>query len=63
MSDLARAIETIRAAMLVDPGYAIGWHANLAVMLTDEGVPHERAQEQARGFMLRTFGVRDYEPS
>ena len=48
------AMACLREAMK-DDHYANGWHANIAVLLTDEGVDYERAQERASGFMRLVF--------
>lgn len=52
---VAQAMDCLQAAMK-DDDLANGWHANIAVLMTDEGVPYDRAQERAAGFMRLVFG-------
>ena len=52
---VAQAMDCLTTAMQ-DDDMANGWHANIAVLLTDEGVPYDKAQERASGFMNLTFG-------
>jgi hypothetical protein len=48
------ALGTLTEAMKEDD-MANGWHANIAVLLTDEGVSYDKAQERAAGFMRMVF--------
>ena len=48
------AMKILTEAMQNDE-YANGWHANIAVLLTDEGVDYDKAQERAAGFMRLVF--------
>ena len=51
------AMAALSSRFRADDDYALGWHSNLAVMLTDYGVPYDAAQEQAAGFMRRAFNI------
>jgi len=51
------AMNVIRQAMQDDPGYAWAWHCNIACLLLDEGVSHDRANNRASSFMNLAFGV------
>jgi hypothetical protein len=53
-TSVSAAIDTLREAMK-DDGMANGWHANIAVLMTDEGVDYDKAQERAAGFMKLVF--------
>lgn len=52
---VTQAMERLSEAMK-DDDMANGWHANIAVLMTDEGVPYNKAQERASGFMNLVFG-------
>lgn len=56
MNKVKEAMKVLSDAMK-DEGYARAWHANIAVLLTDEGVDHAKAQERAAGFMRLVFGA------
>ena len=51
---VAQAMGCLSEAMK-DDDHANGWHANIAVLLTDEGVPYDAAQKRAAGFMKLVF--------
>jgi hypothetical protein len=50
-------IEAITQAIREDEGYAISWHANLAMAYQDEGGDHATANRAAARFMQQLFGV------
>jgi hypothetical protein len=60
---VAEAFERLKLAMQRDPGYATGWHANLAMAFFDAEQDdklmseHEHAQRAAALFMERCFDV------
>jgi hypothetical protein len=58
----AEAMNVIRQAMREDPGYAWTWHCNIACLLLDEGVAHDRANDRASGFMKLAFDVETKAP-
>lgn len=51
---VAQAMGCLKTAMQ-DDDLANGWHANLAVLMTDSGVSYDEAQERASGFMNLVF--------
>lgn len=53
----ASGMQHLKTAIQADPEYAHGWHCNLAVAMTDEGVDHDTAQRAADRFMQNAFGV------
>jgi hypothetical protein len=53
-TSISAAMNTLKDAMQ-DDDMANGWHANIAVLLTDEGVDYDNAQERAAGFMKMVF--------
>ncbi len=61
-SATAEAMNVIRRAMRDDPGYAWTWHCNIAILLLDEGVAHDRANSRASGFMRLAFDVETKAP-
>lgn len=56
-NNTAQAFETIKSAMQEDPGYAWGWHCNIAMAAVDSGVGRIKANQSAAEFMRRCFGV------
>ncbi len=46
----------VRNEMARDDDLALGWHSNLAVMMTDAGVDYYDAQKRASQFMNMAFG-------
>jgi hypothetical protein len=55
--ELSEAFAVVKQAMVDDPDYAHGWHANLACCAKDEGVNHEAAQNIASRFMKLAFDI------
>jgi hypothetical protein len=53
-TSVSAAINILKDAMK-DDDMANGWHANIAVLMTDEGVAYDKAQERAAGFMKLVF--------
>ena len=51
------AFDTITKALHADPGYAWGWHCNIAMSMVDEGLDHYLANKGAARFMHQVFGV------
>lgn len=51
------AFATLRRALQSDDGFAIGWHANIAMSAYDEGVSYETSQKIAARFMKIAFDV------
>ena len=49
------AMNALRRAMQADPGYAWTFRCNIAFLLIDEGVSHERAHSRASSFMKIAF--------
>ena len=56
------AMDHLRQAMKDDPSYAWTWHCNIACLLLDEDVPHDRANDRASDFMKRAFDVETKAP-
>jgi hypothetical protein len=54
---LELSIMTICDALRSDEDYRYGWHANLSVMMQDEGVRKDRADARADEFLKSTFGA------
>jgi hypothetical protein len=50
-------INAITSAVREDEGYAISWHANIAMAFQDEGGDHATANRAAARFMGQLFGV------
>ena len=53
----AEAMQALSAALKGDPDYAWIWHCSIAIVMQDEGVPHEAANRAAANFMKLAFGV------
>ena len=56
------AMTHLSQAMKDDPSYAWSWHCNIACLLLDEGIAHNRANDRASGFMKLAFGVETKAP-
>jgi len=61
---IKEAMDTLREAMAEDPGYAWGWHCNIAMACMDSmdsatGIKssHKTGNEAASRFMSNCFGV------
>lgn len=54
---LRSAMHTLKQAIIEDPGYAWGWHSNIAMAAFDEGLSHEKANKAAARFMKLAFDV------
>lgn len=53
----AAAMDTLRAAIKADEGYAWSWHCNIAMASFDEGLSHDAANAAAARFMKMCFDV------
>ncbi|MFW6002553.1 MAG: hypothetical protein ACOCQD_04365 [archaeon] len=51
------AIETLEKCMKEDEDYAMGWHANIAVRIQDEGVDHKTSNLAADRIMQGCFNI------
>ena len=66
-SDVGEAFHILQKAMLKDPSYAYGWHANIAMALfdsmpqtfwmPDKSQWHDICNDAATEFMIRAFQV------
>lgn len=52
---IAAAMKTLSDAMQSDPDYYHGWHANLSMMMQDEGIGRDAANDRARDFLKTAF--------
>ncbi|MEM9148695.1 MAG: hypothetical protein AAGC57_21295 [Pseudomonadota bacterium] len=53
----AQGMTILKQAMANDSSYAIGWRANLSMVMQDEGVSSETANKVAARFMMLVFGL------
>ena len=56
-SNVKKAMDTLRNAMISDPDYAWGWHCNIACLMLDEGLECKIANKKAASFMKLAFNV------
>lgn len=55
-NEIVAAMATLKSAMASDPGYAWGWHCNIAMPIVDAtGVSHKLANEAAAHLMQHLF--------
>lgn len=54
---IAEAMAVLSQAMADDSDYRFGWQSNIAMLLHDEGVPLDIANDRANGFLKTAFGV------
>lgn len=54
-----RAVRHLMRVMAEDRDYAWSWHCNLAMPMSDAGVPIQKANEIAERLMRHIFGVKD----
>lgn len=52
-----QAVATLSSCFASDPGFAWGWHCNLAMAAQDEGLDHVAANRAAARFMYAAFGI------
>ncbi|MEA3272321.1 MAG: hypothetical protein U9P90_01485 [Patescibacteria group bacterium] len=51
------AMKVLSRAMKKDPGYAWGWHCNIAMVAQDAGAAHHEANIRTCAFMKSVFGI------
>lgn len=56
-TEVSRAVGILTKALREDPGFAIAYHANIAMAMVDEGLDHAAANRGAGRFMFQWAGI------